>query len=124
MNSKSTDFKFLITLSGVTGAMAKGELERKGIPVKTTSSGTNVSWNVLRAGASSPEIFMPARPIDIYVPANKIESSKEIIESFGWDQEDIEIPRVRIWQRIWAAIILIIFLIIFIQILLMFIKDF
>jgi hypothetical protein len=123
-NKQSTDFRFLITLSNVTGKMARGELERRGVPVKTMSAGTNVSWNVLRAGADSPEIFMPGNPLDIYVPENRIKESKEVIESFGWDQEKIEIPKARVWQKIWAVIILILFLIIFISTIIMLLKNF
>ncbi len=111
MSQKSTDFSFLITLSSMIGSMAKVELEKKGIPVKTTSSGTNISWNEIRAGASSPEVFMPAIPIDIYVPGNRFKESKKILQSFGWDKEDIEKFEPKKWQKIWAIILLLIYLI-------------
>ncbi len=109
-NKESTDFKFLITLSNLVAKMAKGELERRGIPVKIRSAGTNVSWDELQGGGVSPEIFMPAYPIDIYVPENRLQESKEIIDQFGWGEDKIGIPKTRPWQKIFAVIVILFFL--------------
>ena len=109
-DKKSSDFKRLITLQSWKAEMAKAELEKKGIPVKDMSRGSGVSWREIRGGAPSPGIFMPAFPIDIYVPENRLKESKEIINKFGWTEDETEIPKTRPWQKIAAIIVLLTFL--------------
>jgi cytochrome b subunit of formate dehydrogenase len=114
-DKESNNFKFLVTLSNTTGRMAKGELEKNKIPVKVVSTGTNIPWATINAGAGSPQIFMPLIPVDIYVPENRVRESREIIERFGWDREEVKLPKTQSWQKIWAALLILVFLFFFIS---------
>ncbi len=109
-NKNSKDFKRLITLQSWKAKMAKMELEKRNIPVKGMSQGTGVSWSEIRAGAPSPQIFMPALPVDIYVPGNRLEESRKIMEKFGWTEDETEFPKIHLWQKIAAIIVLLIIL--------------
>jgi len=105
-----TDFTFLITLPAWKARIVAKELSKKGIHSKITDHGTNISWNQLRGGGSSPEIFMPAFPRDISVPKNRSQESKAILEHLGYTENEIVFPKVRRWQKILAVIAILIFI--------------
>ena len=106
---EKTAFKHLITLQNWKAKMVKAELEKQGIPVKIMSQGTGVSWDEILGGGVSPEIFMPAFPLDIYVPENRMERSKETLVKLNITGDEREIPKTKLWQKICAAVVLLIF---------------
>jgi len=116
-NETSKDFKVVVTLPAWKAKMVKQELSKHGIPTKTTTHGGNVSWDEIRGGGVSPDIFMPPFPRDVYVPENEIGRAKSILAGMGIVENELTMPRFRKWQRVWAAFVLIVALSMFIALL-------
>jgi len=104
MEEKNTDFKILITLPSWKTKIVEAELSKKNIFSKIVDHGTNISWKQLRGGGSSSEIFMPAFPRDIYVPENRLNQSRGVLQYLGFTENEIVFPKVRKWQKILAII--------------------
>jgi hypothetical protein len=116
----SNDFRVVISLPAWKARMVRQELYKQGIPSKITTHGTGVSWDEVRGGGMSPDIFMPPFPRDVYVPESQLKKTKDILTGLGIEKSELDMPRIRTWQRIWAAVALILILSIF----LLLISDF
>ena len=93
----STDFKFLIRLPPWKNELLKRELIKRKIMVKTSGTG-NISGSAFGSSYSG---------LDIYVPENKLQESKEILAHFGWVENEMVYSKPNIWFRIYAFIIII-----------------
>ena len=102
----SKDFKVVVTLPAWKARMIKQELDKHEVPAKITAHGTNISWDEIRGGGMSPDIFMHPFPRDVYVPQNQFKKAKDILARLGIEGNELDMPCIRMWQRVWAVLAL------------------